>query len=226
MKQTLLAVSLGLLLLASLGCERTVADDSEPPDNDPSPSARLQPQDLAYQGAFRLPAGSNGCDWSWSGEALAYIPDGDPGGPDDGCPGSLFGTGHNWLQWISEIAIPAPVIAASRRLGELPVASTLQPFADIRAGLFAWPLEIPRAGLAYLPAQSGQSSGKLYFAWAQHMGETETNPSHGWAGLDLAAPGTAGLWRVGDHWNYVTGDYLLAIPATWADAHAAGRRVG
>ena len=215
------------LILAATGCRDTAPeDDDTPPDDTPVPSARLQPSGLAYRGAFRLPAGSNSCDWSWSGEALAYCPAGDAGGADDGYPGSLFGTGHNWLQYVSEIAIPAPVVSAAKQLSTLPAAATLQPFADIRAGLFDWPLEIPRAGLAYLPAQAGQTEGKLYFAWAQHMGETETRPSHGWAGSDLDAPATAGLWRVGDYWNYVTGDYLLAIPNAWADAHASGRRLG
>jgi hypothetical protein len=226
-KKYLLPLVLGFLLCLP-GCRRDggPGDDVPPDDNAPAPTVRLQPKDLVYRGAFRLPEGSNGCDWSWSGEALAYYPGGDAGGPDDGCPGSLFGTGHNWLQWISEIAIPAPAISAGRSLSDLPTASTLQPFADIRAGLFDWPLEIPRAGLACLPAQAGQSSGKLYFAWAQHMGETETRPSHGWSRLDLGNPDTAGLWRVGEYWNYVTGDYLLAIPDAWADAHVAGSRLG
>ena len=227
MKLNQLVLILGLLLLSSACKEVAPGDDGTPPDDDsPSPTTRLQPSGLVYQGAFRLPPGSNSCDWSWSGEALAYYPGGDPGGSDDGCPGSLFGTGHNWLQWISEITIPAPVVSPARKLSDLRSASTLQPFADIRAGLFDWPLEIPRAGLAYLPAQAGQSAGKLHFAWAQHMGETETRPSHGWADVTLAHPGTAGLWRVGDYWNYVTGDYLLAIPNAWAAAHVSGRRLG
>ncbi len=227
MKQNVFLLAPALLVLFLSTCKDSVPDeDTPPPDKPPAPTERLQPGDLVYQGAFRLPAGSNGCDWSWSGEALAYYPDGDAGGANDGFPGSLFGTGHNWLQWISEISIPAPVVSAGKSLSELPFASTLQPFADIRAGLFDWPLEIPRAGLAYLPAQAGQSSARLYFAWARHMGETETNPSHGSTGLDLADPGTSGLWRIGDYWNYVTGDYLLEIPADWAGTYVSGRSLG
>ena len=227
MKQQLPALLFGLAFLFFCGCQDNAPSDIVTPEQTPlSPQSRLQPRDLVYLGAFRLPAGSNGCDWSWSGEALAYFLGGDPAGPDDGTPGSLFGTGHNWLQHVSEIAIPAPVVSAAKDLSALPTASTLQPFADIRAGLFQWPLEIPRAGLACLPAQPGQSAAMLYFAWAPHMGEGRTDPSHGWCGLDLEHPGSAGPWRAGDHWNYVSGDYLLEIPAAWADAHVAGSRLG
>lgn len=186
----------------------------------------IQPDDLVYRGAFRLPDDApDEVGWMWSGEALAYYPDGDPGGPDDGYPGSLFGAGHGWNTYISEINIPAPLISAGKNVDELPVASTLQPFQDIRGSLFDYYLEIPRVGLAYLPPQGEQSSGKLYFAWAAHLGETETRPSHGWSELDLSNPQTAGTWRIGEYWNYVTGDYLFDIPPDWADQYAAGMRL-
>jgi hypothetical protein len=163
--------------------------------------------------------------WLWSGEALAYYPDGDPGGPDDGFPGSLFGTGHNWNQYVSEIGIPVPVVSPGKNLEELNTATTLQPFSDIRGGTIDWPLEQPRAGLEYLPPLGDQESGKLYFCWAPHLDEGATNPSHGWAELDLSNPQPAGPWRVGEYTNYVTTDYLFAIPQAWADAHAPGMRL-
>jgi len=188
----------------------------------PHTSERLRPEDLAYLGAFRLPSDApDEIGWAWSGNALAYYPDGDPDGEDDGCPGSLFGTGHNWNTYVSEISIPAPVDSAGKNLEDLNTASTLQPFADIRGGLFG-PLEIPRVGLAYLPSQGEQTAGKLYFAWAQHMGEGDTNPSHGWSELDLSNPQTAGAWRIGEYWNYVTTDYIFTIPQDWADASTPG----
>lgn len=182
----------------------------------------IQPADLEYVGAFRLPDGLPEFGWDWSGEALTYYPDGDPSGANDGYPGSLFGTGHNWNTYVSEISIPVPVISKNKNAKELNTATTLQEFSDIRGGLFGY-LEIPRVGLEYLPPQGKQSSGKLYFAWAQHMGEAETNPSHGWSELDLSDPRPAGLWRIGDYWNYVTGDYLLAIPDEWANSFAPGK---
>ena len=187
------------------------------------PGALIWPQDLVYQGAFRLPDDPNGegLGWEWGGGALTYYPEGDPEGADDGFPGSLFGSGHDWYTHVSEVGIPIPVIPGSQDLEVLPIAPTLQGFASITAGLVG-PLEIPRVGLEYLPHLEGQGGGRLYFAFAQHMGETETLPSHGWAGLDLSNPQPAGLWRVGEYWNYVTGDYLFAIPPEWADLYTPG----
>ena len=130
----------------------------------------INPEDLRYLGAFRLPERAAGVPdeecWEYSGQALAYYPDGDPGGEGDGYPGSLFGTGHDVHNYVSEISIPAP--STSRDLEQLNVATTLQGFHDIRGGLFDSFNEMPRVGLEYLPAQSGQTSAKLYMAWGQH----------------------------------------------------------
>ncbi|MEA3397625.1 MAG: hypothetical protein U9R05_09215, partial [Chloroflexota bacterium] len=188
-------------------------------------AALIQPTALTYLGAFRLPdvAGDDEHSWMWSNwsSALTYYPDGDPGGESAGYPGSLFGAGHDWNQWVSEVSIPAPVNSAAKNLAELNTANTLQPFADIRGGLFS-DMEMPRVGLAYLSPQGSQTTGKLYFAWAPHLDEGATNPSHGWSELTLADPQTAGAWRVGEYGNYVTGDYLFDIPQNWADAYVSG----
>ena len=244
-----LVFAVGAILLSVLSCNLPstpgVADTPPTPalqsDNTPTPPSEaeptsvppplpsgdlIQPTDLVYLGAFRLPSDApDEVGWMWSGEALAYYPDGDPGGPADGFPGSLLGAGHNWNQYVSEINIPVPVISPGKNLEELNTAATLQPFQDIRGGLFDWPLEQPRAGLEYLPPQGEQESGKLYFCWAQHLDEGAAKPSHGWAELDLSNPQPAGPWRIGDHWNYVTADYIFAIPQAWADAYTPGMRL-
>ncbi|GEM_PF-287592 len=185
------------------------------------PAGLIQPADLVYEGAFRLPDGPPEIGWEWSGAAMAYYPDGDPSGPADGYPGSIFGAGHNWNQYVSEISIPVPVNSPSRDVNQLNTAATLQGFYNIRGDLFG-EFEIPRVGLEYLPAQGAQTTGKLYFCWAQHMGEGDTNPSHGWCELSLSNPQTAGAWRIGNYWNYVTTDYIFAIPQAWADACTPG----
>ncbi|MBU0705199.1 MAG: hypothetical protein KKC18_15220, partial [Chloroflexi bacterium] len=124
-------------------------------------------------------------------------------------------------QYVSEVSIPVPIISASRNVDDLNAAQTLQEFHDIRGDLFGY-MEMPRVGLAYLPPQGAQTTGKLYFCWAPHLDEGATNPSHGWCDLDLSNPQPAGPWRIGDHWNYVTADYIFDIPQAWADAYTPG----
>jgi hypothetical protein len=147
----------------------------------------IQPVDFVYIGAFRLPDGPAEIGWEWSGASLAYHPRGDPAGGDDDFPGSLFGTGHNWNQFVSEISIPIPVYSPEKDPDQLNQAATLQEFNNVRADLFQHlDFEIPRAGLAYLPPQGEQTSGKLHFCWGQHLQEEENQPTHGWSELDLA----------------------------------------
>jgi hypothetical protein len=184
-------------------------------------SQLIQLSDLVYLGAFRLPDGPPELGWEYGGAAMAYYPDGDPNGPSDGFPGSIFGTGHDWNQYVSEISIPNPIISPDKNVDDLNTAATLQDFQNIRGNLFG-EFEIPRVGLEYLPAQGEQTTGRLYFSWAQHMGEGDTNPTHGWCELDLSNPQTAGPWRIEDYWNYVTTDYIFAIPRAWADANTPG----
>ena len=93
--------------------EVTVPQGDEPlPIKDPLPLGKvIQPGDLTYLGAFRLPDGSGDSNWEYSGHGLAYDPNGDPSGPDDGTPGSLYGFGHDQQLLVSEIRIPVPVIS-------------------------------------------------------------------------------------------------------------------
>jgi len=195
------------------------------PGAPPASGQLIQPTDLVYQGAFRLPdvPGGDERSWMWSNwaSAMAYYPDGDPANPADGYPGSIFGVGHDQTQYVSKISIPIPMISPGKNVNDLNTAETLQDFRDIRGGLFGY-MEMPRVGLAYLPPQGEQASGKLYFAWAPHLDEGATHPSHGWAELDLARPNPAGPWRIGDYWNYITGDYLFPIPQAWADVYTSG----
>jgi len=183
----------------------------------PSFSDRMQPENLEYQGAFRLPDDPG---WEYSGYAMTYYPNGDPDGGTDGYPGSLYIIGHDHTQRVSEIAIPPPTISNNKNPKDLETAETIQPFNDIRAGLFP-ELEIPRAGIAYLPKQGAQVADKLYFCWGQHFQDNE--PSHGWCELDLATPQTAGPWHFGGFVNYTTNDYLFDIPKEWADKNVQGQ---
>ncbi len=185
---------------------------------------RLDPAALVYVGAFRLPGESGGTSWLWSGEALAYHAGGDPDGPDDGFPGSLFGVGHDHQAYVSEISIPKPVVSAGKRLDDLPTARTLQPFRDIREGRFEG-YEMYRCGLAILPKQAGQDGPTLYWCWGQHMEEAFMGPTHGWSSLTLDRLASAGPWRIADVQAYCTNNYMGEIPEAWAAAHTGGRRL-
>ena len=187
--------------------------ESEAPSSVAAPpsGAVIQPNDLVYLGAFRLPIDPN---WDYSGHGLTYYPAGDPGGPDDGFPGSLYGVGHDQTLLVSEISIPAPVI--SKNLDDLNTAQTLQPFADITGGAITEELSLPRLGIEF-----EHTTGLLHFAWGQHIQDFE--PSHGWASLDLANPQTAGTWVFDGYSNYTTNDYLFEIPHEWADAYTPGQ---
>jgi hypothetical protein len=200
------------------GASSSVASRSFTIDTD-IPFQLVQPTDLVYMGAFRLPGASGGSNWEYSGYAMTYYPDGDSGGPDDGYPGSIFAVGHDQHQQVSEISIPIPVVSGD--LNELNTAITLQEFQDITGGMFG-ELEIPRTGLEYLSAQGSQTTGKLHFCWGQHF-EDEQNPTHGWCELDLSNPQTAGAWHFGGYTNYVANDYLFEIPADWAAANTPGQ---
>ncbi|MEQ8785051.1 MAG: hypothetical protein RIC55_02075 [Pirellulaceae bacterium] len=211
-------------------------DAAEPLVGEPAPTAhlesqtapevaarRIDPETLIYRGAFRLPAVSGDSNWEYSGYAMTYFPEGDPEGPDDGYPGSLFAVGHDHQQMVSEISIPAPVISETKDPRELSTAATLQPFADIRGGLVG-ELEIPRAGLEYLPSSDATRPGKLHFCWGQHF-QFERDPSHGWCDLTLASPHPQGLWKLDDFTNYVANDYLFQIPSAWAERNLPGYRL-
>jgi len=184
-------------------------------------SVCLSTTECSYKVAFRLP-GTNDDGWGYGGGALAWYPSGDAAGADDGYPGSLFGAGLNVNNQISEISIPVPVVSASKNLSDLNTATTLQGFTDLKGPLSSI-LDTPPqyAGIAWLPAQSDLVSGKLYLAFGQHFQEFDS--SHLWCDTNLSSPNIAGPWQFGGYANYVTNDYLFAIPESFASTHLDGR---
>ncbi len=183
----------------------------------------IQPENLEYKGAFRLPDVAQGSDWRYSGYGMTFYPGGDASGPSDGYSGSLFAVGHDQGQMIAEISIPVPVISSSKNLAALNTAAMLQPFTDIRSVLFGY-MDLPSPGIEYLPAQGAQSAGKLHFCWSQWIEEIG-DASHGWCGLDLSDPQIAGPWHFGAYSNYLTNDFIFEIPESWAQTHTPGLRL-
>ncbi|MFH2105373.1 MAG: hypothetical protein ABII72_04020 [Parcubacteria group bacterium] len=203
----------------------TVDTDTDT-DTDTDSSDLISTSDLVYQGAFRLPTGSDGEEgprtWSWGGSALTHYPAGDPSGPGDGYLGSLYGTGHEQTQYISEISIPRPVISTAKNFSDLNTATTLQEFRDIRTGFMGSEVELGRVGLAYLSQQGSQDAAKIHFGWGQHFQE-EADTTHGWFDLNLSNPQQRGGWYIDDQSPYSTSDYLFAIPGAWASGHTPGQ---
>lgn len=197
-----------------------------------SAAAEVRPDDLQYVGAFRLPGPGDGPDsWSFGGRALTYREEGDPSGPADGFPGSLFGSGHVWYNRVSEVSIPVPVMppttdAAGFAL--LPVAGTLQSFADPTGGIRD-AVGVDHLGdLAWLPARPGQSGGKLYWTIYEYYNVAGDNyPGHGWSEPDLSAPAAVGAWHLGPvdvptFHSMKTARYIFDVPQAWADAELGG----
>lgn len=196
-----------------------------PPE--PLPSEDLvQPGDLTYLGAFRLPGGEEPPQtFAYGGNGMTFRPGGDPDSAD-AAPGSLFITGHDRLAYgtlpdgsqVAEVSIPAPV--NSRNLEDLPVATFLQEFHDVTAGYFAHLEEIPKIGLQYL--DHPDTGPLIHLCWGQHL-QPPDEASHAWFDPDLDQPNFQGVWFIGDQDLYSTNGYLFDIPIAWAEAHVAGR---
>ncbi len=181
---------------------------------------RINPNDLEYKGAFRLPQGSNGADWSYSGNALTYFPQGDPKGKNDGFPGSLFATGNDTHLLVSEISIPVP--KKTKQISKLNTAKTIQPFTNLFGKVIDY-IEQPRVGLCYLNSKDKSKKGKIHFAIGLHLQDTGFDPSHGSFGLNLSKPEHSALKVFGSYSGYVTNDYMCEIPKAFADANTKGQ---
>ncbi|MBT3199601.1 MAG: hypothetical protein HN350_06755 [Phycisphaerales bacterium] len=211
------SIALGTLLCLTAIAFSVSATDKKKP---------LQPADIEYLGAFRLPAGGtqDAQTWNYAGSAMTFYPKGDSEGANDGFPGSILGTGHEQHQHVSEFSIPKPVISKTKNVKDLNRAKCLQKFTDIRDASFK-EYEMPRVGLAYLEKHSRQDSDYLFYTWAQHLDETATGPSLGAHKLKLADTKSWGPWKIDGKSNYLTADLLFTIPAKWAEKNSSGMRL-
>jgi len=161
---------------------------------------------------------------------MTFNPAGDPGGANDGFPGSLFITGHDRMPFdelpdgdqVAEITIPTP--SRARDLGELPQAGFVQNFSNVARGYFAQLDEIPRVGMAYLNTPA--TGPKIHLAWGQHLQPDPPDASHAWFDPNLATPNVRGTWFIGDQSVYSVNGYMFEIPAAWASQYTSGRPLG
>jgi hypothetical protein len=184
----------------------------------------IQPADLTYLGAFRLPDGAERpLTFEYGGNAMTFR----PGTAGEGLPGSLFISGHDRMPYgdlpdgsqVAEVSIPIP--STSRDLNSLPQAVFIQGFHDVAAGYFSEMEEIVRMGMQYLESQPGEP--KIHLAWGQHFEPEPPTGTHAWFNPDLSNPDLQGTWFIGEQSFYAVNDYLLDIPVDWAEAFAGGR---
>jgi hypothetical protein len=161
----------------------------------------LQLSDLEYQGSFRLPAGTIGdTSFSYGGTALAYEP----------THNSLFVVGHDWQQEVAEISIPQPL--SSDNLNDLPVATVLQPFADVTDGM----MDKVGTGTAKIGGLLSYQ-GKLYASVYLYYDAPGTQQlSHYSSGENLSVVGDArGPYRVGSLGAGFVSGYFGLVPPDW-----------
>ena len=190
----------------------------------------VDPADLEYLGAFRLPGGGDRpLTFAYGGNAMTVNPNGDPGGASDGFPGSLFITGHDRLPYgelpngsqVAEINIPLPV--NSRDVATLPQAEFVQDFRDVTAGHFTEMEEVVRIGMLYL--NHPLTGTRIHITWGQHIEPDPTAATQGWFNPDLSNPDFRGSWFIAEQSWYNVNDYMFEIPAAWTDAYIGGRYV-
>jgi hypothetical protein len=194
----------------------------------PDSSRLLLPSDLNYLGAFRINPESDGnTSWNAGGGGMTFYPGGDPNGPNDGYPGSLFGIGHTVRGGVSEFDIPETVISPTKDLNELNMAKTIQGFYDITEGRHEGGAGgYSLTGIEYLPAQGQMTEDKIHWCMHIYYMPPRDTFSHSWASLDLSNPNTPGFWSLGDAGEFHSGTvshYIFEIPKTWADVHTPGK---
>src|SRR5260221_3882356 len=168
----------------------------------PSTLPLLQATDLAYTGAFRVPAWAGDANsFDYGGTALAYWP----------AHNSLLMVGHAQYQRVAELAIPTVRNNVST-VGGLDRATYLQPLTDVLAGHIA-DVGSPSSLIGgLLPT----SSALLVSDYIYYDGLGLQNKSHFNTGLNFSALGpVSGPYQVGDTQAGFVSGFITPIPAAW-----------
>jgi len=200
------------------------------------PAARLRPDDLTYQGAFRLPD-----EFNWGALGLSFRPnnagDGgtllvtgfellsDPAHPGESC----WDQGWNCRAFFGEVAIPAPAVRENWEA--LPQAALQGGMTAFDGGLAG---SVHReyvyvSGLQYVPRRGSQAHDKLYGSlnlwYAEGVAGEDTFPTIWVANLD--GTGARGMFHVGPRQTPFhgrkMGAYLFDLPQWYADEFLGGR---
>jgi hypothetical protein len=167
----------------------------------PLAQPRLRSSNLAYRGAFLLPAQvSDKKTFAYGGTALAFNP----------VHHSLFAVGHDWYQLTAEVTIPRAV--RSSRLRDLHRARFRQPFADATGG------KIDGTGgtgnkIGGQLVYRGRLYGSVYVYYDAAGSQTVSH----WArrSTSLASGGAMGLYRVGKVGAGLVSGFMGQVPREW-----------
>lgn len=199
---------------------------------------RIMPDDLRYQGAFRLPD-----SFAWGARGLAYHPAGNAGA------GSLLATGFQGLltpdgepcweglpdcaAYFGEVAIPDPVVGPAWE--GLPMASLIYGPARFDDGLVGRADDehyVFVAGIELAAESVGPGTTALYGSLNQWYPEGVFGDASFptiWRS-DLDGGNAEGLFHVGPlseplYHGRKMGEYLFRVPQWYADGHLGGRRL-
>ena len=179
-------------------------------------SELIQPSNLTYQGAFKLPS-----DFDWGARGIALY--------EENNKKYLFVTGHD--QQVAEVGrvnIPTPVKASSwNNLNQ--EATIVDDLSDYGSSIVnsVNPGTVWASGLEYISKQGSQTSGKLYGSidnWYAVIAEShptiwfaETNGSNPRGPFHVGSP------QDDNYHGNKAGDYLFQVPEWYANEYLGGR---
>ncbi|UCC32114.1 MAG: hypothetical protein JSU86_07495, partial [Phycisphaerales bacterium] len=200
-----------------------------------NPAERLEPGDLTYEGAFRLPE-----NFYWGALGLSFYPDGDGGAgsllvtefealSDPAHPGVCWDPTWDCYAHFGEVAIPTP--AQSANWEDLPEATLTAGPTAFDGGLASTVHNeyLFVSDLEYVPRQGSQTSDKLYGSinlwYAEGVAGEDSFPTIWFANLD--GTGARGMFHVGPDDGFYhgrkMGSYLFSVPEWYADDYLDGR---
>lgn len=174
----------------------------------PTTQPRLQQSDLAYLGAFRLPADGSitGDTFSYGGRAISYY------APNN----SLYVSGARASDYITRMAeVGIPTVTTSGTVAGLNTASVLQNFHDATEYYYTLMNPDPTSYMvlsASLPYHNKLLQGLYVF----YDNSNSAYLSHITSGLDLSVTGDVnGPYSISPHYVSFVGGYMAIVPPEW-----------
>lgn len=175
----------------------------------------VQQGNLVYQGAFRVPQGTDENNtFNYGGTSLAYNP----------ANNSLFMVGHDWNQLTAEIKIPSLVNSTS--IGSLNTGTILQGFKDTTEGKLGQ-INPGDPNSKKIGGQLVYNGNLIVTGYSYYDGAGTQAKTHFSRPLSLSSTGSVqGPFKLsGPDVHWVSG-YMTLIPAEWQSALGGPALVG